>query len=55
MAKKLVRLMKARDEKILAIVGAGHEEEIVNLIKKDINKVDVTYSITVNETQNIYI
>ncbi len=55
MAKKLIRLMKAKDEKILAIVGAGHEEDIVDLIKKDINKVDVTYSITVNQSQNIYI
>jgi len=56
MAKRLVRLMKEReDERILAIVGAGHEEEIVDLIKKNINKVDVSYSITVNQSQNIYI
>lgn len=56
MAKKLVRLMKANDNsKILAIVGAGHEEEIVGLIKRNINKVDVSYSISVGETQNIYI
>jgi len=44
MAKKLVRLMKTEDKKILAIVGAGHEEEIIELIKKNVNKVDVTYS-----------
>lgn len=44
MAKKLVRLMKTKeDSRILAIVGAGHEEEIVDLIKKDINKVDVSF------------
>jgi len=54
MAKKLVKLMKAKEEsKILAIVGAGHEDEIVSLIKKNINKVDITYSITVNDSQNI--
>lgn len=53
MAKKLIRLMKSKEgERILAIVGAGHEEEIVKLIKKGINKVDVAYSITVNEDQN---
>jgi len=52
MAKKLVRLMKAKEgERILAIVGAGHEEDIIDLIKKGINKVDVSYSITVNESQ----
>ena len=53
MAKKLVRLMKTKeDEKILAIVGAGHEEGIIGLIKKNINKVDITYSITVGEGKN---
>ncbi len=57
MAKKLVRLMKSKeDEKILAIVGAGHEEEIIELIKKNVNKVDVTYSFSVNSSNNkIYI
>ena len=56
MAKRLVRLMKEKsDEKIVAIVGAGHEEEIVDLIKKEINKMDITYSITVDKSQNIYI
>ncbi len=35
MAKKLKQLMDNHPEKkILAIVGAGHEEEIVKLIKK---------------------
>jgi pheromone shutdown-related protein TraB len=52
MAKKLVRLMKA-EEKILAIVGAGHEEEMINLVKKNLNKVDITYSITVGDNTNI--
>ena len=56
MAKKLVRIMKEKpDERILAIIGAGHEEEIVDLIKKGINKIDITYSISVGKTQNIYI
>lgn len=56
MANKLVRLMKMKEEeRILAIVGAGHEEEIVDLIKRDINKVDVSYSFTIGKTQNIYI
>ncbi|MBU0629136.1 MAG: TraB/GumN family protein, partial [Nanoarchaeota archaeon] len=56
MSKKLVRLMKEKpDEHILAIVGAGHEEEIISLIKKSINKVDISYSIHVGESQNIYI
>lgn len=54
MSKKLVRLMKEKpDEHILAIVGAGHEEEIISLVKKGINKVDISYSIRVGESQNI--
>jgi pheromone shutdown protein TraB len=49
MAKNLVMLMKSReDEKILAIVGAGHEDEIINLIKKNVNKVEISYSFSVN-------
>jgi len=48
MAKKLARLMKDKpDDKLLAIVGAGHEEDIIDLIERDINKIDITYSITV--------
>jgi pheromone shutdown-related protein TraB len=36
MAKSLYKLMHARkEEKIIAIVGAGHEEEIVELIKHE--------------------
>ena len=47
MAKKLARLMKDKpDDKLLAIVGAGHEEDIIDLIERDINKIDITYSIT---------
>jgi pheromone shutdown-related protein TraB len=42
MASKLVRIMYSNDEKkILAIVGAGHEEEMINLIKK--KKVEVVH------------
>tara|TARA_Y100000310_G_scaffold345388_1_gene464386 strand:+ start:952 stop:1641 length:690 start_codon:yes stop_codon:yes gene_type:complete len=41
MAKKLMHLIKLKPEdKILAIVGAGHEEEMIKLIKKNINKFD---------------
>ena len=50
MAKRLIRIIKEKpNEKILAIVGAGHEEEIINLIKKGINKIDVTYSVDVGK------
>ena len=43
MAKKLARLMKDKpDDKLLAIVGAGHEEEIIDLIERDINKINIT-------------
>ncbi len=56
MAKRLVKIMKQKpDEKILSIVGAGHEEDIISLIKKRINNVDITYSISIGKTQNIYI
>ncbi|MBW2988999.1 TraB/GumN family protein [Candidatus Woesearchaeota archaeon] len=57
MAKKLVKLMKMKeDKKILAVMGAGHEDEIIDMVKKGINKVDVSYSISVDhQTQNIYI
>ncbi|MFH1324980.1 MAG: TraB/GumN family protein [Nanoarchaeota archaeon] len=47
MSKKLVRLMKEKqDQNILAIVGAGHEEEIIELIKKGINNIEVVYSVS---------
>ena len=56
MAKNLVKLMKSNeDSKILGIIGAGHEEEMIDLIKKSLNKMDISYSITVGKTQNIYI
>jgi len=48
MAKNLVSVMKENPEKkILAIIGAGHEEDIIKLIKERINKVDITYSFSV--------
>jgi len=54
MAKNLVMLMKSKeDEKILAIVGAGHEDEIISLIKKNVNKVDVSYSFSVNGVKSL--
>lgn len=48
MAKKLVALMKNdEDKQILAIVGAGHEEDILEIIKKKHNLTDYSYSYTV--------
>jgi len=48
MARNLSYLMKEHPEKnILAVVGAGHEEEIVELIKKDFNH-KISYSFNIN-------
>ena len=48
MARKLVYLMKSKpNDRIVAIVGAGHEEEIIKLIKKQINTIDVSYTLTI--------
>lgn len=46
MASKLARIISVNDDKkILAIIGAGHEEDLINLIKK--KRVDVvSYSYT---------
>jgi len=45
MAKKLKRiLLENPDKKILAIVGAGHEDELIALI----DKIDITYSFSVS-------
>jgi len=50
MAKNLSYLMKEHPEKnILAVVGAGHEEEIIGLIKKDFNH-KISYSFNINNT-----
>ena len=47
MANKLVRLMKKNeDKKIVAVVGAGHEEGMIELIKEKINQVDISYSVS---------
>jgi pheromone shutdown protein TraB len=35
MAKNLNKLMNTSNKKILAIVGAGHEEEMIKLIKNE--------------------
>ena len=41
MAKKLIRIMVKKPEgKIVAFVGAGHEKEMIDMIKEGINKVD---------------
>ncbi|HHI04095.1 MAG TPA: hypothetical protein ENL45_00940 [Candidatus Woesearchaeota archaeon] len=48
MARNLSYLMKENPEKnILAVVGAGHEEEIIELIKKDFNH-KISYSFNIN-------
>lgn len=42
MAKNLLILMKKEpDKKILAIIGAGHEKEMIELIKKKKNSIEV--------------
>jgi pheromone shutdown-related protein TraB len=43
MAKNLKKIMENKDKKILAIVGAGHEEDILDLIKKG----SITYSVKI--------
>ena len=40
MAKQLLRIMKSTDEKIIAVVGAGHAEGLIKLLKERWNKVD---------------
>ena len=46
MAKNLALLMNENPEKnILAVVGAGHEEDIIGLIKKDSGN-KVSYSLS---------
>ncbi len=50
MARNLSYLMKEHPEKnILAVVGAGHEEEIIDLIKKDFDH-KISYSFNINNT-----
>ena len=34
LAKNLKKLMQDKDKKIIAIIGAGHEDEVLRLIKK---------------------
>ena len=49
MAKNLANLIKKYpDEKILAIIGAGHEKEIIDLIKEIRGSPQVSYSFTVS-------
>ena len=48
MGNKLIRIMKENpDSKILGIIGAGHEDDIIKLIKEKFNKVDISYSFSV--------
>jgi len=53
MARNLISIMRSNPEKkILAVVGAGHEDEILNLIKKhsegtvDVVKNNISYNFT---------
>ena len=50
MASKLSRLIAVNsDKKILAIVGAGHEEDLVKIIKKKrVDVVSYSYSYSIN-------
>lgn len=44
MAKNLVKIMEKNvDKKILVVIGAGHEKEMLELIKKEENKRDRIY------------
>jgi hypothetical protein len=49
MAGKISRLCRENpNEKILAIIGAGHEKEIMGLVKENLKKPYVGYSFTVD-------
>jgi pheromone shutdown-related protein TraB len=49
MADNIAKLiMKNPDEKILAIIGAGHEKEIMDIVKENLKKPHVSYSFTIN-------
>ncbi len=46
MAKRLAYLMNENsDKKIVAVIGAGHEKELLQLIKKDL-RMEISYSFT---------
>jgi pheromone shutdown-related protein TraB len=48
MAKNLAKICKRNpDKKILAIIGAGHEKEILELVKEEQKKPSISYSISV--------
>lgn len=44
MAKKIAQLMREREEKIFAIVGAGHEKEMMQMIKEHLGTLVYSYS-----------
>jgi pheromone shutdown-related protein TraB len=45
MGKKLALIMKHNpNERILAVIGAGHEEEMLDIIKQKIRNIDVVYT-----------
>lgn len=49
MAKRLAHLMMQNpEEKILAVIGAGHEKEMLEIIKKEYKDPEISYSFTVS-------
>lgn len=49
MAKNLAKLMNNHpDEKILAVLGAGHEKELIEIIKNELAGMQTSYSYTVS-------
>ena len=54
MAQNLAMIMQQnKEDKIVAVIGAGHEKEIIGLIKKELKKkereMDITYSFSVSQ------
>ncbi len=49
MAERLAHIMDENpDSEIVAVIGAGHEEEMLGLVKESLNREDITYSFSVS-------
>jgi pheromone shutdown-related protein TraB len=49
MAKNIAKLCRMNPEKkVLAIIGAGHEKEILDIVKEEQKKPSISYSITIS-------
>jgi len=49
MAKNIARLVRNNpNKKILAIIGAGHEKEILDIVKEEEKKPSISYSVTLS-------